>query len=175
MNSHGSRATLTVGGRAYDIHRLDAVAGSDRLPYSLRILLENVLRNEDGRSVLSEHAEAIASWDPHAQPEREIGFTPARVLLQDFTGVPAIVDLAAMREAMVQLGGDPSRIDPLVPAELVIDHSVVAEAFGSPDSLQLNIDLEYSRNLERYQFLRWGRWRSRSSASSPREWASFTR
>ena len=156
MNSHGSRATLTVGGRAYDIHRLDAVAGSDRLPYSLRILLENVLRNEDGRSVLSEHAEAITSWDPHAEPEREIGFTPARVLLQDFTGVPAVVDLAAMREAMVQLGGDPSRIDPLVPAELVIDHSVVAEAFGSSDALQLNIDLEYARNLERYQFLRWG-------------------
>jgi aconitate hydratase len=156
MNSHGSRATLTVGGRAYDIHRLDAVAGSDRLPYSLRILLENVLRNEDGRSVLSEHVEAITSWDPHAEPEREIGFTPARVLLQDFTGVPAVVDLAAMREAMVQLGGDPARIDPLVPAELVIDHSVVAEAFGSPDALQLNIDLEYARNLERYQFLRWG-------------------
>ncbi len=156
MDSHGSRATLTVGGRAYDINRLDAVPGSDRLPYSLRILLENVLRNEDGRSVLPEHAEAIASWDPQAVPEREIGFTPARVLLQDFTGVPAVVDLAAMREAMVQLGGDPSRIDPLVPAELVIDHSVVAEAFGSPEALGLNIDLEYARNLERYQFLRWG-------------------
>jgi len=156
MNSHGSRATLTVGGRAFDIHRIDAVAGSERLPYSLRILLENVLRNEDGRSVLPEHADAVAQWDPHATPEREIGFTPARVLLQDFTGVPAVVDLAAMREAMVALGGDPSRIDPLVPAELVIDHSVIADAFGSSDALGINIDLEYARNLERYQFLRWG-------------------
>jgi len=156
MDSHGSRDTLTVDGRTYDIHRPDVVAGSERLPYSLRILLENVLRNEDGRSVLPEHAEAIASWDPGATPEREIGFTPARVLLQDFTGVPAVVDLAAMREAMVALGGDPSRIDPLVPAELVIDHSVVADEFGSVDALDLNIALEYARNLERYQFLRWG-------------------
>jgi aconitate hydratase len=156
MDSHGSRSTLTVGGHAYDIHRIDAVPGSDRLPYSLRILLENVLRNEDGRSVLPAHAAAIAEWDPHAQPEREIGFTPARVLLQDFTGVPAVVDLAAMREAMVHLGGDPARIDPLVPAELVIDHSVVADAFGTADALELNIELEYRRNLERYQFLRWG-------------------
>ena len=156
MDSHGSRSTLTVDGRDYEINRLDVVAGSERLPYSLRILLENVLRNEDGRSVLPEHTEAIAAWDPDATPEREIGFTPARVLLQDFTGVPAVVDLAAMREAMVALGGDPSRIDPLVPAELVIDHSVVAEEFGAADSLDLNIALEYARNLERYQFLRWG-------------------
>jgi aconitate hydratase len=156
MNSHGSRATLTVGGRAYDIHRIDAVDGSERLPYSLRILLENVLRNEDGRSVLPEHANAVAQWDPNATPEREIGFTPARVLLQDFTGVPAVADLAAMREAMVALGGDPARIDPLVPAELVIDHSVIADAFGSSEALGINIDLEYARNLERYQFLRWG-------------------
>ncbi len=156
MDSHGSRSTLTVGGRAFDIHRIDAIPGADRLPYSLRILLENVLRNEDGRNVLPEHAEAIAGWDPKADPEREIGFTPARVLLQDFTGVPAVVDLAAMREAMVQLGGDPSRIDPLVPAELVIDHSVVADSYGTAGSLELNIDLEYARNLERYQFLRWG-------------------
>jgi len=156
MDSHGSHGTLTVGGHAYDINRIDAVPGSDRLPYSLRILLENVLRNEDGRSVLAEHAQAVADWDPLGEPDREIGFTPARVLLQDFTGVPAVVDLAAMREAMRQLGGDPSRIDPLVPAELVIDHSVVADAFGSPEALELNIDLEYRRNLERYQFLRWG-------------------
>ena len=156
MDSLGSRDTLTVGGRSYDIHRIDAVAGADRLPYSLRILLENVLRNEDGRHVLAEHAEAIAGWDPDAQPDREIAFTPARVLLQDFTGVPAVVDLAAMREAMVALGGDPSRIDPLVPAEMVIDHSVIADAFGSPDALGINIDLEYERNRERYQFLRWG-------------------
>jgi aconitate hydratase len=156
MDSHGSRSTLTVGGRAFDIHRIDAVPGAERLPYSLRVLLENVLRNEDGRSVLPGHAEAIAGWDPQARPEHEIGFTPARVLLQDFTGVPAVVDLAAMREAMRQLGGDPARIEPLVPAELVIDHSVVADSFGSADALERNIDLEYSRNLERYQFLRWG-------------------
>jgi len=156
MDSHGSRGTLTVGGRAYDIHRIDAVDGADRLPYSLRILLENVLRNEDGRSVLAGHADAVAAWDPKASSEREIGFTPSRVLLQDFTGVPVVVDLAAMREAMIELGGDPSRIDPLVPAELVIDHSVVADAFGTSDALQINIDLEYARNMERYQFLRWG-------------------
>jgi aconitate hydratase len=156
MDSLSSRDTLTVGGRSYDIHRIDAVPGADRLPYSLRVLLENVLRNEDGKHVLAEHAEAIAAWDPAALPDREIAFTPARVLLQDFTGVPAVVDLAAMREAMVALGGDPARIDPLVPAEMVIDHSVVADAFGSPDALGINIDLEYQRNRERYQFLRWG-------------------
>ncbi len=156
MNSHGSRATLEVDGTRFEIHRPDVVPGADRLPYSLRVLLENVLRNEDGRSVLAEHATAVGGWDAAAEPEREIGFTPARVLLQDFTGVPAVVDLAAMREAMVALGGDPARIDPLVPAELVIDHSVVADAFGSPDALEHNIALEYARNLERYQFLRWG-------------------
>jgi aconitate hydratase len=155
LDSLSSRSTLSVGGRAYDIHRLDAVPGADRLPYSLRILLENVLRNEDGRTVTAEHAQAIAAWDPNAVPDREIAFTPARVLLQDFTGVPAIVDLAAMREAMVELGGDPSRINPLVPAEMVIDHSVIAEAFGA-GALAINTDLEYSRNIERYQFLRWG-------------------
>ncbi len=156
MDSLGTRSTLTVGGRAYDIHRIDAVPGAEHLPYSLRVLLENVLRNEDGEHVLAEHAQAIAAWDPAAQPDREIAFTPARVLLQDFTGVPAIVDLAAMREAMVALGGDPARIDPQVPAEMVIDHSVVADAFGSPDALAINIGLEYQRNRERYQFLRWG-------------------
>jgi aconitate hydratase len=156
MDSHGSRGTLEVGGRSYDIHRIDAVPGSERLPYSLRVLLENVLRNVNGSTVLPEHVEAIAQWDPTATPDSEIAFTPARVLLQDFTGVPAVVDLAAMREAMVELGGDPSRINPLVPAELVIDHSVIADAFGTADALGINIDLEYQRNLERYQFLRWG-------------------
>jgi len=156
MDSHGSRGTLEVAGRSYDIHRIDAVPGSDRLPYSLRILLENVLRNVNGSTVLPEHVEAIAGWDPAATPDSEIAFTPARVLLQDFTGVPAVVDLAAMREAMVALGGDPARINPLVPAELVIDHSVIADAFGTADALGINIDLEYQRNLERYQFLRWG-------------------
>ncbi len=156
MDSLGTRSTLTVGGRAYDIHRIDAVPGAEHLPYSLRIMLENVLRNEDGRHVLPEHIEAIAKWDPAAEPDREIAFTPARVLLQDFTGVPVVVDLAAMREAMVELGGDPARIEPLVPAEMVIDHSVIADAFGSQDALGINIDLEYHRNRERYQFLRWG-------------------
>jgi aconitate hydratase len=156
MNSYGSLATLAVGGRSYDIHRLDAVPGSDRLPYSLRILLENVLRNEDGKNVLPEHVEAIAKWDPMATPSREIGFTPARVLLQDFTGIPAIVDLAAMREAMIALGGDPTKIEPLVPVDLVIDHSVTSEVFGTANALDINIDFEYARNTERYQFLRWG-------------------
>jgi aconitate hydratase len=156
MDTYGSRDTLEVGGRSFDIHRIDAVPGADRLPYSLRILLENVLRNVNGSSVLPEHVEAIAGWDPAATPDSEIAFTPARVLLQDFTGVPAVVDLAAMREAMVELGGDPSRINPLVPAELVIDHSVIADAFGTADALGINIGLEYQRNLERYQFLRWG-------------------
>jgi aconitate hydratase len=156
VDSFGSRSTLSVGGRAVDIHRIDAVPGADRLPFSLRVLLENVLRNEDGRHVLGSHVEAIAGWDPTATPDREIAFTPARVLLQDFTGVPAVVDLAAMREAMLALGGDPGRIDPQVPAELVIDHSVIADAFGSADALDINIGLEYERNLERYQFLRWG-------------------
>jgi aconitate hydratase len=156
MDTHASRSTLEVDGQGYEIHRIDAVPGSDRLPYSLRILLENVLRNVNGSTVLPEHVEAIAGWDPDATPDSEIAFTPARVLLQDFTGVPAVVDLAAMREAMVALGGDPARINPLVPAELVIDHSVIADAFGSADALGINIGLEYERNLERYQFLRWG-------------------
>jgi aconitate hydratase len=156
MDTHASQGSLEVDGQRYDIHRIDAVPGSDRLPYSLRILLENVLRNVNGSTVLPEHVEAIAGWDPAATPDSEIAFTPARVLLQDFTGVPAVVDLAAMREAMVELGGDPARINPLVPAELVIDHSVIADAFGTADALGINIGLEYERNLERYQFLRWG-------------------
>ncbi len=156
MNSYGSLSTLAVGGRSYDIHRIDAVPGSDRLPYSLRILLENVLRNENGSSVLTEHIDAVRDWDAKATPDQEVSFTPARVLLQDFTGVPAILDLAAMREAMVALGGDPARIEPLVPVDLVIDHSVIAEVFGQADALSLNIDFEYARNTERYQFLRWG-------------------
>ncbi|MEY3019748.1 MAG: hypothetical protein RLZZ272_732, partial [Actinomycetota bacterium] len=155
MASTGSDA-LQVGGRRLRIARLDAVPGADRLPYGLRILLENVLRNRDGRLVLDDHVRALAEWDPDAPAEHEIAFTPARVLLQDFTGVPAVVDLAAMREAVVELGGDPSRVNPLVPAELVIDHSVIADVFGTPDALERNIALEYERNLERYQFLRWG-------------------
>jgi aconitate hydratase len=155
-NSFGARDQLRVGERSYEIFRLDAVEGSERLPYSLKVLLENLLRSEDGVQTSAAHVRALATWDPAADPSTEIQFTPARVILQDFTGVPAVVDLAAMREAMVDLGGDPARINPLVPAELVIDHSVIADVFGTSDALQRNIELEFERNRERYQFLRWG-------------------
>jgi aconitate hydratase len=155
-NSFGARDRLTVGDATYQIVRLDRVAGSARLPFSLKVLLENLLRNEDGRMVTAAQIEALAGWDPAAQPSAEIQFTPARVLMQDFTGVPCIVDLAVMREAMAGLGGDPARISPLRPAELVIDHSVIADYFGRAGVLERNIELEYRRNRERYQFLRWG-------------------
>jgi len=155
-NSFGSQATMRAAGTGYQIHRLDAVAGTADLPYSLKILLENLLRTEDGRNVTAEHVTALAQWDPAAEPATEIQFTPARVILQDLTGVPAVVDLATMREAMRDLGGDPSKINPLVPAELVIDHSVVADIFGRPDAFDRNVELEFSRNRERFQFLRWG-------------------
>ena len=154
--SFGSSGFLDVDGAAYRIFRLDAIDGAARLPFSLKILLENLLRNEDGRMVTAGQIQALAGWDPAAEPSEEIGFTPARVLMQDFTGVPCIVDLAAMREAMTALGGDPARISPLRPAELIIDHSVIADHFGQPGSLERNIELEYQRNRERYQFLRWG-------------------
>ena len=160
MDSFGARSTLRVGGREYDIFRLQALAdrGFDvqRLPYSLRILLENLLRTEDGVAVTRDDIEALAGVDPRAAPEREIAFTPARVLLQDFTGVPAIVDLAAMRDAMAALGGDPGRINPLQPVELVIDHSVQVDSFANPRAFQINEELDYERNRERYAFLRWG-------------------
>ncbi|HEX9359049.1 MAG TPA: aconitate hydratase [Streptosporangiaceae bacterium] len=155
-NSFGSLATLRVGGAGYQIHRLDAVDGAGDLPFSLKILLENLLRTEDGRNVTPDHIRALAQWDPSAEPSTEIQFTPARVLLQDLTGVPAVVDLATMREAMRDLGGDPGKINPLVPAELVIDHSVVADIFGRPDAFDRNVELEFGRNRERFQFLRWG-------------------
>ena len=155
-NSFGSRAALKVGDTSYEIHRLDAVAGSADLPFSLKVLLENLLRTEDGRNVSPDHITAIAQWDPAAEPGTEIQFSPARVIMQDLTGVPAVVDLAVMREAMEQLGGDAGKINPLVPAELVIDHSVIADVFGSPDAFQRNVDLEFSRNHERFAFLRWG-------------------
>ena len=159
-NTFGARSTLKVGSRAFEIFRLDAMAaaGSDieRLPYSLRILVEDLLRTEDGISVTRDDIEALARWSPAAPPTREIAFTPARVLLQDFTGVPAVVDLAAMRDAMAELGGDPSRINPLQPVELVVDHSVQVDAFGTAQSFGTNVDLDYQRNRERYQFLRWG-------------------
>ncbi|HEY6279753.1 MAG TPA: aconitate hydratase AcnA [Streptosporangiaceae bacterium] len=156
VNSFGSRGTLQVGDTSYTIHRLAAVPGADDLPFSLKILLENLLRNEDGQNVTGDHVTALARWDPRAEPDTEIAFTPARVILQDLTGVPAVVDLATMREAMQQLGGDPAMINPLVPAELVIDHSVVADVFGRPDAFDRNVDLEFGRNRERFAFLRWG-------------------
>ncbi|MGY1693909.1 aconitate hydratase [Geodermatophilus sp. SYSU D00814] len=155
-DSFGARSTLSVAGTDYDIYRLDAVEGADRLPYSLKVLLENLLRTEDGADVTADHVRALANWDPTAEPDREIQFTPARVVMQDFTGVPCIVDLATMREAMADLGGDPNRINPLAPAELVIDHSVIADVFGTPESFERNVEIEYERNGERYQFLRWG-------------------
>src|SRR5215469_6714599 len=155
-NSFGSRASLDVAGTSYQIHRLDAVSGASDLPYSLKILLENLLRNEDGLNITADHVTALAQWDPRAEPDTEIQFTPARVILQDLTGVPAVVDLAAMREAMQALGGDAAKINPLIPAELVIDHSVVADVFGRPDAFDRNVELEFQRNSERFQFLRWG-------------------
>jgi aconitate hydratase len=158
-NSFGARGELEVAGRTYEIHRLDALQSKydvARLPFSLKILLENVLRNEDGVAVRAEDAEALATWDHTAEPSKEIAFTPARVLMQDFTGVPAVVDLAAMRDAMADLGGDPARINPLVPAELVIDHSVQVDVFGTRDAFRVNAEREFERNRERYAFLRWG-------------------
>jgi aconitate hydratase len=155
-NSFGSRATLEAGGATHEIYRLDAVAGGENLPFSLKVLLENLLRNEDGANITADHINALANWDPKAEPDTEIQFTPARVILQDLTGVPAVVDLAAMREAMRDLGGDPTKINPLIPAELVIDHSVVADIFGTPDAFTRNVELEFQRNKERFQFLRWG-------------------
>jgi aconitate hydratase len=155
-DSFGSRAALEVAGEQYQIYRLDAVDGSDSLPFSLKILLENLLRNEDGVNITAQQVNALASWDPAQEPDTEIQFTPARVILQDLTGVPAVVDLAAMREAMQALGGDPTKINPLIPAELVIDHSVVADVFGRPDAFTRNVEIEFSRNHERFGFLRWG-------------------
>ena len=158
-DSFNARSTLEVGGMEYEIFRLDRLAGRfdpGRLPFSLKILLENLLRHEDGAAVTAGDVEALAGWDPAAEPATEIAFTPSRVLLQDFTGVPAVVDLAAMRDAMRALGGDPAKINPLSPVELVIDHSVQVDRFGSRDALARNTGIEFERNRERYAFLRWG-------------------
>jgi aconitate hydratase len=155
-DTFGAKGTLTVGDHSYEIYRLNAVEGSANLPYSLKILLENLLRTEDGANITEEHIRALGSWDENAEPDTEIQFTPARVIMQDFTGVPCIVDLATMREAMADLGGDPTKINPLSPAELVIDHSVITDVFGRADAFERNVELEYQRNHERYQFLRWG-------------------
>src|SRR3954453_23830783 len=159
-NSFGSLASIKVDDRTFRLYRLDALRQHgidlDRLPFSLKILLEDLLRNEDGVTVTADDILGLAGWDPKAIPSREIAFRPSRVLLQDFTGVPAVVDLAAMRDAMERMGGDPRKINPLQPVELVIDHSVQVDSFGTGTAFQVNTDLEYERNLERYAFLRWG-------------------
>ncbi len=156
VDSFGARGTLDVGGTTYEIFRLNAVEGSQRLPFSLKVLLENLLRTEDGLVTTKDSIQALAQWDPDAEPDTEIQYVPGRVVMQDFTGVPCIVDLATMREAVTELGGDATSVNPLAPAELVIDHSVVADLFGTPDAFEKNVELEYQRNEERYKFLRWG-------------------
>ncbi|SDI51143.1 aconitase [Arthrobacter subterraneus] len=156
VDTFGAKSTLDVAGNKYEIFRLDAVEGSARLPYSLKILLENLLRTEDGANITADHIRALAQWEADSEPSTEIQFTPARVLMQDFTGVPCVVDLATMREAVRELGGDPTLVNPLAPAELVIDHSVQIDFFGNSGALERNIEIEYQRNGERYQFLRWG-------------------
>ncbi|MET9023631.1 aconitate hydratase [Actinopolymorpha sp. NPDC004070] len=156
VDSFGAKGQLEVGEASYEIYRLAAFDGAERLPYSLKILLENLLRTEDGANITADDIRALAQWDANSEPSKEIQFTPARVIMQDFTGVPAVVDLATMREAVRDLGGDPARINPLSPAELVIDHSVIADVFGTPDAFARNVEIEYERNKERYQFLRWG-------------------
>ncbi|WP_347347329.1 aconitate hydratase AcnA [Nigerium sp.] len=155
-NSFGAKGTLDVSGTEYEIFKLDSVEGSKNLPFSLKVLLENLLRNEDGANITADDIKALGSWDENAEPSKEIQYTPARVIMQDFTGVPCIVDLATMREAIADLGGDPSKVNPLAPSELVIDHSVQIDVFGTPDAFQRNVEMEYKRNRERYQFLRWG-------------------
>ncbi len=156
LDTFGAKTQLRVGDASYEIFKINKVEGHDRLPYSLKILLENLLRTEDGANITADHIRQLGAWEPAADPSVEIQFTPARVLMQDFTGVPCVVDLATMREAVRDLGGDPTRVNPLAPAELVIDHSVIADLFGREDAFQRNVELEYERNKERYQFLRWG-------------------
>lgn len=155
-NSFGARSSIDVAGKTYEIFDITKLPAAADLPYSLKILLENLLRTEDGANITATQIEALASWNPNSQPDTEIQFTPARVIMQDFTGVPCVVDLATMREAIAELGGDPSRVNPLAPAELVIDHSVIADTYGTQDSFKQNVDIEYERNQERYRFLRWG-------------------
>ena len=155
-NSLGAKKNLKVSGKDFEIFDISSIDGAKDLPFSLKVLLENLLRTEDGANITVEHIKALAQWDPSIEPDTEIQFTPARVVMQDFTGVPCVVDLATMREAIVDLGGDPSKVNPLAPAELVIDHSVIADVFGTKDSFEQNTDIEYERNRERYRFLRWG-------------------
>src|ERR1700678_2382750 len=171
LDSFNSRSTLEVGDKEYEIYRLDSLdkqgISTKHLPYSLRILLENLLRTEDGRNVTQQEVRALASWNKNSAPDKEIAFTPSRVLLQDLTGVPCVVDLAAMRDAMQQLGGDPALINPLQPVELVIDHSVQVDEFGSSNAFDVNALLEFQRNKERYSFLRWGQTGFRNLAIVP--------
>src|ERR1700759_3934960 len=171
MNSFGSKSTLQVGNKSYEIFRLNALEAKGlslgRLPYSLRVLLENLLRQEDGKTVTADDIEFLATWEAKAVPAREIAFMPARVLMQDFTGVPAVVDLAAMRDAMKQLGGNPEKINPLQPAELVIDHSVQVDEFGTDNAYSINAALEFQRNRERYAFLKWGQSAFRNFSAVP--------
>src|SRR5579872_6894691 len=171
VNSFNAKSTLEVGSKEYEIFRLDALdkqgISTQHLPFSLRILLENLLRTEDGRNVTKEEIRALAAWNKNSKPEKEIAFTPSRVLLQDFTGVPCVVDLAAMRDAMQTLGGDPALINPLQPVELVIDHSVQVDEFGSANAFDMNALLEFQRNKERYSFLRWGQTGFRNLAIVP--------
>ena len=155
-NSFNAKKNLDVAGKSFEIFDISSIEGASNLPFSLKVLLENLLRTEDGANITQAHIKALANWDPSVEPETEIQFTPARVVMQDFTGVPCVVDLATMREAIVELGGDPSKVNPLAPAELVIDHSVIADKFGTKDSFEQNTDIEYERNQERYRFLRWG-------------------
>ena len=155
-NSFNAKSNLTVAGNTYEIFDITGLEGAQTLPFSLKVLLENLLRTEDGANITASQIKALAGWDPSAQPDTEIQFTPARVIMQDFTGVPCVVDLATMREAIVDLGGDPAKVNPLAPAELVIDHSVIADHFGTASSFEENTDIEYQRNKERYRFLRWG-------------------
>ena len=155
-NSLGTKKNLSVAGKDFEIFDISTIAGAADLPFSLKILLENLLRTEDGANITADHIKSLAQWDPAAEPDTEIQFTPARVVMQDFTGVPCIVDLATMREAIVELGGDAAKVNPLAPAELVIDHSVIADVFGTKDAFEKNTDIEYERNRERYRFLRWG-------------------
>lgn len=155
-NSFNAKKNLEVAGKSFEIFDISHIEGAANLPFSLKILLENLLRTEDGANITAEHIKALANWDPAVEPDTEIQFTPSRVVMQDFTGVPCVVDLATMREAIVELGGDASKVNPLAPAELVIDHSVIADVFGTKDSFEKNTDIEYERNQERYRFLRWG-------------------
>ncbi len=155
-NSFNAKKNLEVAGKSFEIFDISAIDDAANLPFSLKVLLENLLRTEDGANITQEHIKALANWDPSLEPDTEIQFTPARVVMQDFTGVPCVVDLATMREAIVELGGDPAKVNPLAPAELVIDHSVIADKFGTKDSFEQNTDIEYERNQERYRFLRWG-------------------